>query len=475
MAKIPNLPPISSVSDPSVRAYLKALSDGWAVRNGTVGDGQEKFLTVNDLGSVLGARTGGASAPGAIGGGALQRATGGAISRAVAQLGDLYRRMTDDIMQSWVYKNLSSSIDEIGVPSWFTARVGAMIKTEKEERIAQNSALASRMDTAIARIDQNIALTRTELKATSDRVGATASAVTNLQTRVGDVTVKAQQAFTLSQTIDKRIAVSWGVKADVNGHVAGFGFGIDAKNGKAQSAFVVRTDTFAVFSPREGVEKNPFVLRDGVACMDTAFIQNASITGAMIAHAAIGSAHIGALAVNNSHIADLSVDTIKIAGKAVNETFSVRGDMMVNKDAITPMPFSPGPGQYVALGRLSIRHAAQACLLHIKISLASIVSKNGARAYVYLLRNRTDSLWSGHIGTPYPKLVPKPDTAQFDVDVTYTGTTTLVFNEPLAPNVAYEYGLYIEARGGTNMFVNPLEGIHGTRIIADLILQALYR
>ena len=216
-------------------------------------------------------------------------------------------------------------------------------------------------------------------------------------------------------------------------------------------------------------------LRDGVACMDTAFIQNASITGAMIAHAAIGSAHIGALAVNNSHIADLSVDTIKIAGKAVNETFSVRGDMVVNKDAITPMPFSPGPGQYVALGRLSIRHAAQACLLHIKISLASIVSKNGARAYVYLLRNRTDSLWSGHIGTPYPKLVPKPDTAQFDVDVTYTGTTTLVFNEPLAPNVAYEYGLYIEARGGTNMFVNPLEGIHGTRIIADLILQALYR
>ncbi len=475
MAKIPNLPPISSVSDPSVRAYLKALSDGWAVRNGTAGDGQEKFLTVRDLGKVLGVQSSGASAPGSSGV-LSQNSGGGAISRAVAQLSDLYRRMTDDIMQSWVYKNLSSSIDEIGVPSWFTARVGAMIKTEKEERIAQNSALASRMDTAIARIDQNIALTRTELKATSDRVSATASAVTNLQTRVGDVTVKAQQAFTLSQTIDKRIAASWSVKIDANGHVAGFGLGVDARNGKAQSAFVVRADTFAVFSPRDRSEKNPFILRDGIAFMDTAFIRNASITGAMIANAAIGSAHIGALAVNNSHIADLSVDTIKIAGKAINETFSVRGDMMVNKDAITPMPFSPTPGQYVAVGRLSIRHAAQACLLHIKISLASIVSQNGARAYVHLLRNRTDDLWSGYIGTPYPRLVQKKDSAaEFDVDVTYTGTTTLVFNEPLAPDVVYEYGLYIEARGGTKMFVYPLQGIHGTRIIADFILQALYR
>lgn len=48
-AVIPQLPPLSSITDPAVRAYLKALSDGWNVRNGYIGDGGEKFVTKDEL------------------------------------------------------------------------------------------------------------------------------------------------------------------------------------------------------------------------------------------------------------------------------------------------------------------------------------------------------------------------------------------------------------------------------------------
>lgn len=48
-AVIPQLPPLSSITDPAVRAYLKALTDAWNVRNGYVGSGGEKFVTQDEM------------------------------------------------------------------------------------------------------------------------------------------------------------------------------------------------------------------------------------------------------------------------------------------------------------------------------------------------------------------------------------------------------------------------------------------
>jgi len=110
-------------------------------------------------------------------------------------------------------------------------------------------------------------------------------------------------------------------------YLAGIGVGVENNEGIIESQVIVAASRFAVTDPNTPNRRYPFVVVDGVVYMDSAFIQNATITTAKIVdaaitrakigNAAIGSAQIEDLSVTTGKIQDLAVDTLKIAGRAV--------------------------------------------------------------------------------------------------------------------------------------------------------------
>lgn len=311
---VPSIPPLSSISDPSTRSVLQAIVDGLRVRNGELGDGNEKFLTVADL---TAATSGSQSVVTSRG---TSRSVATEASQAVA---NVIKKLSDSVMQSRIWKELDERIVRIDTPEWFQGKVGGAIKAVENIIESGNQAMAQQLTTAITNINGNIALVQDELTAASDLVGATASNVTTLQTKVGTVDAAAQQAMQLAATVDGKVRGTWSVKFDVNGYVAGVALGVDQQPGKPpRSNFVVRADTFAVGSP--GInDVVPFIVQDGVCYLHKAMIGKAWIDSANIADAAIGSAKIHDLAVDTLKIKDYAVSTVFYAGGIYEATVTV--------------------------------------------------------------------------------------------------------------------------------------------------------
>ena len=276
---IPNMPLLSSIEDRNTRVALQSIIDGLRVRNGEVGTGEHRFLTLADLTDGIASATSTTGAGGTV---SSPRST----TPGVKSVGSIIQKLSDAIFQSRLWKHLEERIVWIDTPEWFQGKFGAAIKTETFERQSGESAMAKQLTTAVTNINGNLALAQDEIKATSDLAGATAAKTTTLQTEVAGSRAVAQEAFTLSQSIDGKLTSSWSVKVDANGYVAGFGFGVDGKAGSYSSDFYVRADRFAVGAP--GAQKVvPFFVQGGVSYMDIAMIR------------------------------DLSVDTIKVAGNAI--------------------------------------------------------------------------------------------------------------------------------------------------------------
>ena len=340
---VPSIPPLSSITDPNTRAVLQAIVDGQRIRNGDVGDGDEKFLTIADLkngvnGSVVNA--GGS-------GGAI-----GSASKGEKSVGAIIQALSDKIMQSRVWKLLDEQITRIETPEWFQGKFGGAIRTEQIIREEQNSAMAQQLTTAVTDINGNVALVQEDLKATSDLAGATASATTQLQTKVGQVDAAAQQAMSLAASVDGTVKGTWSVKFDLNGYVAGVALGVDQKSGSPpKSNFVVRADTFAVGSPGSQ-DTVPFFVTGGVTYIKTAMIQ------------------------------DASVDTLKIAGNAV--TVPSFGQQSGN---------SPGNGGWQRIASVTVSNAGN------NTPMAVVVTASGLIGYVSGLRTVYFSVSHLGVGT----------------------------------------------------------------------------
>jgi hypothetical protein len=299
---VPSIPPLSSISDPNIRAVLQAIVDGQRIRNGDIGDGDEKFLTIGDLAAGLNAngRDGTDGSKGSAGRSA-------SAVRTEQAIGTIIKKLSDQIMQSRAWKTLDERIAKIDMPEWFVGKFGGAIRTEQAVRESQNAAAAQQVTTAVTNINGNIAIARQEISAASDRAGAAASAVANLQAEVGPVSAKATEALNLSVSVDGTVKGTKVIAFDVAGYIAGTCLTLDQESGKTPtSSFVVRADTFSVGAPG-AQDVVPFFVKGGVVYMNTAMIAKASIGTAEIADAAITTAKISALAV----------DTLQIAGNAV--------------------------------------------------------------------------------------------------------------------------------------------------------------
>lgn len=257
---IPGIPPLSGIQDPHTRAVLQALINGWQVRNGAIGDGGERFLTLNDL--KTGLKAGAFGKPG----------TGprGGVSAIAGAFGGLYDAIADSITGSRLWQRMTSRLDAIETPEWFRNRFGSAIKEEQLLRETEFEAFASNITTAIANLNGNEAIVRNALTAISTEQGALASDVTSLQIALNGtpggggedgLIFKAEQAFEISANTAGDLEGYWGVKFDAAGRVYGVGYGIEGKGGTVDlSQFIVLANRFVIANPNTDVPYFPFIV-----------------------------------------------------------------------------------------------------------------------------------------------------------------------------------------------------------------------
>jgi len=176
----------------------------------------------------------------------------------------------------------------------------------------------------------------TWVTADDQRIGATATSVTQLQVRMNNATgfgpsLTMEQAFSAQASQITGLSGQYTVKIDYNGYVTGFGLASTAVDGTPTSSFVVRADSFSIANPSGPsiAPVTPFIVRTtsttingqavspGVYISD-AFIQNGTITNAKIASLTADKITTGTLS------ATIGISTGKIYG-GVNPNGSAIG------------------------------------------------------------------------------------------------------------------------------------------------------
>lgn len=145
-----------------------------------------------------------------------------------------------------------------------------------------------------------------------------------------DIETNATAIAKADGTLSSAYTVKTGITAGGKYYAAGFAVGVDNSSGSVQSQFLVNADTFAILNSTAsgGTVTSPFTVSGGQVYMDSALIQDASISNAKIADAsisnakiqdgAITSAKIGDAAITNAKIQDASVTNLKIGSNAVD-------------------------------------------------------------------------------------------------------------------------------------------------------------
>ncbi len=137
--------------------------------------------------------------------------------------------------------------------------------------------------------------------------------------------VSIQTEATARANADNSLFAQYTVKIDANGYVSGFGLASTTIDAIPFSDFTVRADRFSVASPTgPGITPIvPFIVTTtpqtigGVSVpagvyMDSAFIQNGSISNVKIGNAAIDSVKIADAAIVNAKIGTAAINAVKI-------------------------------------------------------------------------------------------------------------------------------------------------------------------
>lgn len=260
------------------------------------------------------------------------KASTGALNQTNANVAEINGRVTanttkiDGVYAQVNPKLIGSTEDLIGSTEGF-----AGTWTLQSAMIEGDMAQAQRTDQVVAKINENDALYKQQIKANADAVSANVQATTTLQTTVGQNTASIQE---VSESVDGLYAQKF-IKLDVNGKVAGWG---GANNG-VESQFIFNFDSIAIGSGGSA-GYYPFIFRTtpytdpntgtvfpvgaymkaafmDYASIDTAHIKQLAVKSAQIGDAAITNAKIENLAVTGAKIANLAVDTLKIKDNAV--------------------------------------------------------------------------------------------------------------------------------------------------------------
>ncbi|SDU02604.1 host specificity protein J [Pseudomonas moraviensis] len=159
----------------------------------------------------------------------------------------------------------------------------AAVASESKVRASENLASAQKITTLDAKVATNEAnVTDLRQVVVTDRE-ATAQALTQVSVKVGENTAAIQETSTAFANTDGKLSTMWSVKMQVtaNGQyvAAGIGLGIENTGAGLQSQFLVSADRFAIVNTiAGGAISVPFAVQGGQVFMNSAFIQDGSIT-----------------------------------------------------------------------------------------------------------------------------------------------------------------------------------------------------
>ncbi|WP_028236794.1 phage tail tip fiber protein [Pseudomonas brassicacearum] len=159
----------------------------------------------------------------------------------------------------------------------------AAIAQETSVRASESEATAQRLVTFDAQIGQNAAnlTTLEQVVATND--SATSTKIDQLTATVGSNTAAIQQTSTAYADTSGKLNTMWSVKMQLTAGgqyvAAGIGLGIENTAAGLQSQFLVSADRFAIVNTiAGGAISVPFAVQGGQVFMNSAFIQDGSIT-----------------------------------------------------------------------------------------------------------------------------------------------------------------------------------------------------
>ena len=166
----------------------------------------------------------------------------------------------------------------------------ASIVTESQVRATENEATAKTVTQLTATVGDNVAQVTDLRQVVSNNQASTATSIQQLTASVNsanDATV--QNTAAIQQTANAyadtagKLSTMWSVKMQVTADgqyvAAGVGFGIENTGAGLQSQFLVSADRFAIVNSMAGGARSvPFAVQGGQVFMNSAFIQDGSVT-----------------------------------------------------------------------------------------------------------------------------------------------------------------------------------------------------
>ncbi len=125
-----------------------------------------------------------------------------------------------------------------------------------------------------------------ESKVRATAIEAEATKTTQLQATVGQNTAAIQETSSALANTNGQLSTLWSVKMETTAggqkYAAAFGLGLQVDPSGVSSQFVVRADTFMLLNLTNGAPVSPFSVSGGQTFINSAFIQDGTITNAKI-------------------------------------------------------------------------------------------------------------------------------------------------------------------------------------------------
>ena len=163
----------------------------------------------------------------------------------------------------------------------------AAIATESKVRTSENEAMAERITTFDAAIGENAANITELEQVVATNESATATKIDQLNVSVEENSAAIQQTSTAYADTAGKLSTMWSVKMQISAGgqyiAAGVGLGIENTGAGLQSQFLVSADRFAIVNTiAGGTVSVPFAVVGGQVFMNSAYIQDGTITNAKI-------------------------------------------------------------------------------------------------------------------------------------------------------------------------------------------------
>lgn len=214
--KVPGIPSLNQITDPAVRSVLDSLINGWRLRNGDTGSGDDKFLTREDL---LGLAASDSEFAGLFKNAIGLPSTAGNTRGGFQDIDSILAGLTGLITESQLFKDLGERIDLIDAPENVARSVNNRLKEavsalidrvqkEADARIEANRNLAQELaDRADGLADDifNEAIAR-ENAIIAARDGLTAVLSSEMSARIENDTAIANSVTQLAAKTDGAVA-----------------------------------------------------------------------------------------------------------------------------------------------------------------------------------------------------------------------------------------------------------------------------